>query len=100
MPSIQAPFVSVALSRLRAGVCVCSWVVGLSLITQLLMWCIASFMDVRYETLQPHSAADKIVSAEESKQSASVTSAQPPNSRMATPVDVNRVRTKHDTIMN
>jgi hypothetical protein len=63
MGSLATPYISHALSRLRTGVCLCCWVVVLSLITQLLIWGVASFMDVRFSVLQEHVEPAKVISA-------------------------------------
>ncbi|MCI0362755.1 MAG: hypothetical protein L0Y44_12665 [Phycisphaerales bacterium] len=98
MPPLQAPFISVALSRLRGGVVICGWVVGVSLVTQLLIWCIATFMDVRYEVLQENAPAATIVSAKPDDKPISTTPT-PSGPTIVKPVDVNRVRTSHDSMM-
>ncbi len=50
MRSVQSPFVSMALFRLHRGVTMCCWVAGGALIAQVLVWCIATFTEVRLET--------------------------------------------------
>jgi len=105
MASIHAPFVSMALSRLRRGVSLCCWVVSLALITQLLVWCFATFMDVRHEMLPDKASTSLIVSADDAAKQAMTTgvSAQPGEGAIAAGnsqgVEVNRVWTKQDRIM-
>jgi hypothetical protein len=47
---MQSTYVSAAMSRLRGSVSLCCWVIGASLMVQLLIWCMAMFTQVRYET--------------------------------------------------
>lgn len=105
MPSIHAPFVSIALSRLRRGVSLCCWMISLALITQLLIWCIATFMDVRHEMLPDKAATSLIVSANEAAKQAMTPAAMMPLNDGAVGAggeaapEVNRVWTKQDRIM-
>jgi hypothetical protein len=91
--------------RLRSGVGVCCVIVVVSLVTQLMIWGVCTFMDVRFEVLEQQITPAAVVSAEpepvasldarpfESPDEAKATSNQPaPNP--------NRVATKYDLIMD
>lgn len=69
MPPIISPFVSLAFSRLRRAVNVCCWIVAGALLCQTLIWCFATFTQVRYETLQAKATPGAIVISRESKAS-------------------------------
>jgi len=107
MGSLATPHVSIALSRLRRGVNACCWIVVLSLITQLMIWGVATFMDVRHQVIEEHATPATVVSA------AAVARQQPLGSAEAVPLEApqrahaetqppanpNRLVTKHDQIM-
>lgn len=42
-----------AVGRLRASIVACCWIIGLSLIVQIVVWSLASFTDLRYEMIEP-----------------------------------------------
>jgi hypothetical protein len=67
MPPIISPFVSLAFSRLRRAVTVCCWVVAGALLCQLLVWCFATFTQVRFETIQAKATPGAIVISRENK---------------------------------
>lgn len=67
MPPIISPFVSLAFSRLRRAVNVCCWVVASALLCQLLIWCFATFTQVRYDTIQGAATPGAIVVSREHK---------------------------------
>lgn len=102
MSSIQTPYVSVSLARLKRGVTFCCWIVGLSLVTQLMVWCVATFMDVRFQVLPDKSPAPLIVSPEDAARqtnsisSHSVEAAAPTDPEI---VDPNRVPTKQNLLL-
>jgi hypothetical protein len=99
MGSLQAPYVSIALTRLRFGVSLCCWIVGLSLLTQLVIWCVVTFMEVRYQTIEAKSAPGAlIVSGVESTKSAAPVSARAADQGPAN-ADPNRVPTAQDRLM-
>ena len=102
MGSMQTPFVSISLVRLRRGVTLCCWIVGLALVTQLLVWGFATFMDVRYQVLEDRTPGALIVSPTDATRNTVAT----PGAEMATTpevdpnaIDPNRVATKHNQIM-
>ena len=99
MRAVQIPYVSVSLARLRRGVTLCCWIVGLAATLQTLVFCVAAFMDLRYQVLQDKTPVTLIVSPGE----AGHTQANPPPRGApepeAKPVDPNRVRTKNDRVM-
>jgi hypothetical protein len=100
MGSLQAPYVSIALTRLRFGVSLCCWIVGLALLTQLFVWCIATFMDVRYQTVEAKVAPGAlIVATTDSIRPAAPVSASAAEEPKAANADPNRVPTKHDYLM-
>ena len=63
MSTPQHVFTSIALTRLRRGVATCCWIAALSLITQVLIFGVAAFMDVRHQVLEQQSTPATIVSA-------------------------------------
>src|SRR5262245_14597865 len=105
MSSLQTPYVSLSLARLRRGVTICCWIVGLSLVTQILVWGMATFMDVRYGVLPDRSPSPLIVAPGEAAPSGSMggaISSAANNGQLAdptAPVDPNRVPTKNDVMM-
>lgn len=107
MASLATPFISAALSRLRGWVCLCCWVVALSLVTQLVIWGVASFMDVRYTILEVHAVPAAVVSAgdvagepTESPDVHPVDSPLETKAGAAAAPNPNRVTTKYDHIMH
>lgn len=98
MSSIQTPFVSASLARLRRGVTFSCWIIGLALVTQLLVWCFATFMDVRYRVLPDTTPAPLIVSADEAERQATSVSGEQMSEDTAA-VDPNRVSTKQNLVM-
>jgi hypothetical protein len=107
MPTPQNVFTSIALTRLRRGVGFCCWVVALSLITQVLVFGIAAFMDVRHQVLEQQTTPATIVSAADAAREQPLASAdaQPLESPVAAKSDApeavnpNVVLTKQDFIM-
>jgi hypothetical protein len=106
MASVQSPFISIALSRLRRGVGGCCLLIAISLITQILVFGVAAFMDVRHETIEAPAAPATIVSAEAAARTQPLGSidARPLESPAAAkvdsePVNPNIMRTRQDTIM-
>jgi hypothetical protein len=109
MASIQGPFVSMALTRLRRGVSVCCWLVASALVLQILIWCAATFLDVRFQVVKANAPTQLIVKHSEADRSnqtlgsASVNGAYqtadgaPPVEQGA--VDPNRVPTKFNLLM-
>jgi hypothetical protein len=99
---MQTPFVSISLVRLRRGVTMCCWIVGLALVTQLLVWCFATFMDVRYQVLEDRTPGALIVSpGDASRNTVATPGAEVVSESEVDPnaVNPNRVTTKHDQIM-
>ena len=106
MPPIISPFVSLAFSRLRRSVNVCCWIIACSLLCQLLIWCFATFTQVRFESIQAKATPGAIVISREKP------NAQPApilvNTGTASeqtgpenkPVDPNRVMSKLDPIFS
>ena len=72
MSHLQAPYVSASLARLRRGVTLCCWIVGLSLVAQMLIWAVATFMDVRFQELPDNRPGELIVSGFLATQAASI----------------------------
>ena len=100
MKSLQAPYVSIALTRLRFGVSLCCWIIGLSLLTQLFVWCTATFMDVRYQIVESKTAPGAlIVSATDAVRTPAPISAKATEEAPVANADPNRVPTKHDRLM-
>lgn len=104
MPAMISPFVSLAFSRLRRSVNVCCWVVAGALLCQLLIWCFATFTQVRFETIQAKAAPGAIVISREHKssqpapvlvQGGTPAESAPPDIK---PADPNRVLSKFDPI--
>jgi hypothetical protein len=56
--------VSLALARLRRGVVVCCWVIGMAVFAQLIIWSLATYTDVRHEVIEQVAEAPLIVSAD------------------------------------
>jgi len=108
MASMQSPFVSQALLRLRRSVSICCWIVGVALLLQTMLWAVSTFMDVRHITLADHREPELIVSADQArKQISPLTDASVlggggavADDRGASAVDANRVPTKYDAMMN
>ena len=96
MGSMQTPFVSISLTRLRRGVTLCCWVIGLALVAQMLVWCFATFMDVRYTIIEDRTPGQLIVSTTDVSKP---TIMQPDPIANDKSIDPNRVPTKHDKIM-
>lgn len=108
MQSMQSAYVSHALSRLNRGLSFCCWLVGLSLVTQLLVWGAAAFMDVRHKELKADAPAAQIVVGVESKSLAEVPAGGPlapgvkdhePEFDAAKTADANRVPSGADRMM-
>lgn len=106
---MATPYISNALSRLRSGVSLCCGVVAIALIVQLLVWGIASFMDVRFKVLEEQTTPAAVVSANAAERSAPIGSpdARPLESPATAKLDgdipppnPNRVATKYDHIMS
>jgi len=107
MASMQSPYVSQALLRLRRSVSICCWMVGVALLLQTMVWAVSTFMDVRHVTLADNSEPELIISAEQMrKQSSPLTDASTLAAQQAAledapqAVDPNRVPTKYDAMMN
>jgi hypothetical protein len=113
MSTMHTPFVGIALARLRRGVMVCCWLIGLALVTQLLVWATAMFTDTRFDTIVLQVTAPMIVNqADKSSQpsavghasAASAVSAGSPlklehAANSPKPVDPNRVKSRFDRMM-
>src|SRR5688572_21027261 len=100
MPSAQAAFISIGLARLRRGVTACCVIAALALIVQLMVWAMATFMDVRYATVEDKpTSGSLVVKADGAKAAASANEARRPERARendaeappAPPVDPNRV---------
>jgi len=106
MASMQSPYVSHALSRLRRSVSICCWIVGMALLLQTMLWAVATFMDVRYVTLADNSQPELIISADQIRKQtspltdASTLSAPAVEEHAEQAVDPNRVPTRYDALMN
>jgi hypothetical protein len=98
MGSMQTPYVSISLTRLRRGVTMCCWVVGLALVAQLLVWCFATFMDVRYTIIEDRTPGQLIVSTTDVSKP-SILPTDPNIVANDKSIDPNRVSTKQDKIM-
>src|SRR5262245_18676713 len=98
MRSVQIPYVSISLSRLRRGVTLCCWIVGLAATAQALVFCVAAFMDLRYEELRERAPTAMIVASGEA---GSPQTAPPARGGQdsAKPIDPNRVLSKYDRVM-
>ncbi len=107
MASLATPYISNALSRLRGGVSLCCGVTAVALITQMLIWGVASFMDVRFTTLEAQIEPATVVSAGERAAPIGSPDARPLESPAAArlagdeaPPNPNRVATGTNQIMN
>lgn len=103
--SMQSPYVSLALSRLRRGVTTCCWVVGMALVIQTMIWAVATFMDVRFTVLQDSHKPELIISADQAREEVSpLTGAAPANvvadAEGIEAVNPNRIMTKYDMMMS
>ncbi len=109
MGTLATPFISNALARLRGGISLCCGVVALSLLTQILVWGVATFMDERFVTIEQQATPETVVSA------AAIERQEPIGSPDALPLESpaeakvdgnlpppnpNRVATKSDLIMS
>lgn len=105
MPSVQAPFISIGLARLRRGVTACCVIAALALLAQLLVWAMATFMDVRYTTVEAKPAATGLVVKTDGGKGAAAETRKPDRSRdaggsdAASPPDPNRVPSQMDHLM-
>ena len=95
--------IELAFRRLRLGVLGCCWIVGLALTVQLVVWSLARYTDMRFETRVATAPTAQIVSPQAAPaiirphhDNASLTGAQAANE--APPVDPNRVFSKYDEI--
>ena len=95
MRSIQIPFVSISLARLRRGVTLCCWILGLALTTQLLVFGTAAFLDVRYQVLEDTSPGALIVSPSGSASS----QGKPAVDSSGKAIDANHVLSKNDKVL-
>lgn len=62
----RAQSISTAMRRVRRGVLICCWMTGLALALQIVVWSLAMFTDMRYDTVEPVQEGPAIVKAEES----------------------------------
>jgi hypothetical protein len=109
MASLSTPYISNALSRLRGGISLCCGIVAIALIVQLLIWGVASFMDVRFTVLEEQITPSTVVSAADAARDKPIGSADarplesPSEAKTGAdvePVNLNRVATKYDRMMN
>ncbi len=56
-----ARYISLALGRLRLGITLCCWTIGLALMTQMVVWSLATFTDLRHAELHDTSEAPLVV---------------------------------------
>lgn len=56
--------VSIALGRCRYAVIACCWLIGLALAAQMFLWSLATFTDLRFESIETKDEAPLIVHAE------------------------------------
>ncbi len=97
--SIQRPF-AIALMELRTAVTLCCWVIGLSLLAQMVVWSLLTFTDLRYRMVEEAPTAEKtsaVLSAEDLRRQA-VHEAGAEEAGM-TPVEVNRQSSREDTVL-
>jgi hypothetical protein len=102
MSTPQTVFTSIALTRLRRGVSLCCWVAAMSLLTQVMVFGVAAFMDVRHQVLEQQTTPATIVSAAEQARSQPLTSPEDSTDAEVAPaaaVNPNVIMTKQDFIM-
>lgn len=56
-----ARYISLALGRLRLGITLCCWTIGLALMVQMVVWSLATFTDLRHAELHDSSEAPLVV---------------------------------------
>lgn len=108
MASMATPYISNALSRLRGGVSLCCGVTAVALIAQMLIWGVASFMDMRHKTLEAQVEPATVVSAGDRADALTASSGHslesPAAARLAEqappPPNPNVVTTKADFMMD
>ncbi|MHC4108904.1 MAG: hypothetical protein ACYSTY_12550 [Planctomycetota bacterium] len=61
---LPARHISLALGRLRLGIALCCWAIGLALLAQMVVWSLATFTDLRYAELHDTSAAPRVVTSD------------------------------------
>jgi len=93
--------IELAFRRLRLGVLGCCWIVGLALAAQLVIWSLARFTDMRYETRVPEAPSAQIVNADTNAHVGSLRNVAPilasaVASHDAPAVDPNHVLSRND----
>jgi hypothetical protein len=83
--------VSAALGRLRFGVNLCCWIVGLALITQIVVWSLVRFTDLRFSDLAADAPAPLIVKKEVSEAPSALDAETSPEEKRHAVVNPNRV---------
>lgn len=58
-PATHSASVSAALGRLKRGVLLCCWAVGLALMAQIIIWALVTFTEVRWQQATPESAPEE-----------------------------------------
>ncbi len=107
MSTPQGVFISIALTRLRSGVGFCCWVAALSLLTQVLVFGVAAFLDLRHQVLEQQGSPATVVSAAAAAREQPLTSSDaqplesPAEAKSESPdaVNPNVVLTKQDFVM-
>ena len=103
----QISYVSIALGRLRRGVNVCCWITALALMVQLLVWCVVSFTNMRFESIEDTSRQPLVItSGDGRKPGGPNTGPDKPKVEIRTAdaedmpvVDPNQVLSKHDRML-
>lgn len=98
MSASSHQYVSAAMRRLRVGVLLSCWIIGLALIVQIVVWSLATCTDLRYHSIEDQSEVPLIVSAPATAAATDSTSADWSEEDEHTPPDPNRVLSKFDQI--
>lgn len=64
MLTSKAKTIGAALARLRKAVMLCSWAVGLGLATQVLIWSLVTFTDLRWDEIETQESVTMIVQSD------------------------------------
>jgi len=96
-PPTHTSSVSLALGRLRLGVLLCCWGIGITLLIQTAVWGLVTFTELRYENIAAGTDAPLVVAGTDARDTPRSSLDDPPTRSAETPpVNPNRVLTAFD----
>ncbi|UCD73875.1 MAG: hypothetical protein JSV91_08750 [Phycisphaerales bacterium] len=101
MPNTQCKSIGLAMGRLRLAVSVCCWIVVVALATQVFVWSLINFTQVRYEKLEGGGGSPLIVEGPSPREKTmqTVTLSGNGEGTAREPVEANRVISRWDRVM-